>query len=97
MLISARIGPYALYAALMGKPSWIEAAAKPAIRLGIFTGSVSSSGQEHGDLLRPSCEGCGQVVPTGLLGEPYDPERCPRCADEAAGMVTAALVSRSRV
>ena len=40
MLISAKAGPYALYAALMGKPSWIDAAAKPAVRLGMFTGGL---------------------------------------------------------
>jgi radical SAM superfamily enzyme YgiQ (UPF0313 family) len=92
MLISAKAGPYALYAALMGKPSWIEAAARPAIRRGIF---AASSGQP--DLLLPVCDVCGQTVPAGLISEPYDDAHCPRCADEAAGIVTAALRPRSRV
>jgi radical SAM superfamily enzyme YgiQ (UPF0313 family) len=91
MLISAKIGPYALYAALMGKPSWIDAAAKPACRLGIFTAGGD------GDLLRPVCDGCGEMVLAGLLDEPYDQDFCPRCLDEVAGTVTAALVPRSLV
>ena len=96
MLISAKIGPYALYAAIMGKPSWIEAAAKPARRLGIFTAGGD------GDLLRPVCDGCGEGILAGLLDELYDHDFCPRCVDEAAGTVTAALTvpagdGRSRV
>jgi hypothetical protein len=92
MLISAKAGPYALYAALAGKPSWIAAAAKPAVRLGIFSASSS-----QGDLLRPSCDDCGEVIPVGLLDEPFRSDRCPRCADEVAGIVTAGLPRRSRV
>ena len=97
MLISAKTGPYALYAALAGKPSWIAAAAKPAVRLGIFSGGSFAGGQEHGDLLRPSCESCGEVIPVGLLDEPFRPDCCPRCLDEAAGIVVAGLPRRSRV
>jgi hypothetical protein len=85
MLISAKAGPYALYAALAGKPSWIAAAAKPAVRLGVF---ASAAG---GDLLRPSCEDCGEVIPVGLLDEPFRACRCPRCADEFTGTVVAGL------
>ena len=91
MLVSSKAGPYALYAALMGKPSWIDAAAKPAVRLGMFTAIGD------GDLLRPSCECCGAVVPAGLLDEPYRMDFCPRCLDEATGTVTAALAPRSLV
>jgi hypothetical protein len=89
MLISAKAGPYALYAALAGKPSWIAAAAKPAVRLGIF----APAGQ--GDLLRSSCKDCGEVLLAGLLDEgAWSPgSTCPRCADEAAGIVTAGLRS----
>jgi hypothetical protein len=92
MLISAKTGPYALYAALAGKPSWIAAAAKPAVRLGLF-----AHGSGDGDLLRPSCDDCGEVIPVGLLDEPFRQDLCPRCADEAAGIVTAGLPRRSRV
>ena len=100
MLISAKAGPYAMYAAVMGKPSWIEAAARPAIRRGLFTGSpAGGSGQP--DLLRPECEGCGETVPAGLLNEMYAApgggDFCPRCADEAAGSVVAALTPSSLV
>lgn len=95
MLVSSRVGPYSLYAALAGKPSWIDAAAKPAVRLGIFA-------PQHGDgdLLRSSCERCGSVIPVGLIGEPYAPYRgydpycCPRCADAALGAVVAGLAVR---
>jgi hypothetical protein len=103
MIVSAKAGPYALYAALAGKPSWIAAAAKPAVRLGIFN-------PELDDLLRPSCGDCGGLLPAGLLGEvlrsdrppggddePFRADRCPRCADEAAGIVTAGLPRRSLV
>jgi intein/homing endonuclease len=89
MLVSAKAGQYSLYAALAGKPSWIAAAAKPAVRLGVF----SAAGD--GDLLRPSCGDCGEVIPVGLLDEPYSTDRCPRCADEAAGIVVAGLKSRA--
>jgi hypothetical protein len=93
MLTSAKAGPYSLYAAIMGKPSWIAAAARPAVRLGMFTASAIAG---QGDLFHPSCGRCGVLVPAGLLGEPYG-ESCPRCADEAAGTVTAGLPLRSRV
>ena len=86
MLASAKAGPYTLYAALMGKPSWIDAAASPARRLDLFTAVP-----EHGDLLRPSCVRCEAVIPEDLLGEPLDADYCPRCLDEAAGIVTAGL------
>jgi hypothetical protein len=86
MLTSAAAGPYSLYAALMGRASWIAAAAKPAVRLGVF-----SAVSDQGDLLRPCCEGCGQVIPVGLLEEPFRDDFCPRCADEQAGSVTAGL------
>ena len=92
MMVSAKTGPYALYAALAGKPSWIAAAAKPAVRLGLF---ASSAGQ--GDMFRPSCAACGEVIPAGLLDEPFHGDYCPRCLDEAAGMAVAGLPRRSRV
>jgi radical SAM superfamily enzyme YgiQ (UPF0313 family) len=91
MLASAKAGPYSLYAALAGKPSWIAAAAKPAVRLGLFA-AVSGDG----DLLRPYCARCGGLVPAGLLGEPFHPELCPFCLDEEAGVVTARLKSPAR-
>ena len=90
MLVSAKTGPYALYAALAGKPSWIAAAAKPAIRLGILCW-LRGRGPAA-----PVCDGCGEVIPVGLLDEPYHMDDCPRCLDEAAGMSRRAAC-RSRV
>lgn len=79
MLLNGRLGPYQLWAALMGRPSWIEAARYPARRLEFFSGGTGS------------CEGCGEPVPSGLLDVPWDERFCPRCADQARGVVIAGL------
>jgi radical SAM superfamily enzyme YgiQ (UPF0313 family) len=88
MLLRDRAGPYQVYAALSGKASWIEAAAAPAVRLGAFTRTDSSQG---GDLLRPSCAACGQLIPVSLLDEPWGTEFCPRHEDEDAGRLVSGL------
>jgi radical SAM superfamily enzyme YgiQ (UPF0313 family) len=88
MLLRDRAGPYQVYAALSGKASWIEAAAAPAVRLGAFTRTDASQG---GDLLRPSCAACGQLIPVSLLDEPWGTEFCPRHEDEDAGRLVAGL------
>jgi DNA polymerase-3 subunit gamma/tau len=79
MVLNGRIGPYQAYAALMGRPSWIEAARYTARRVEFFSGGAGA------------CAGCGAPVPVSLLGAPWPEGLCPRCADEAAGRVIAAL------
>jgi radical SAM superfamily enzyme YgiQ (UPF0313 family) len=81
MTLAGRLGPYQAYAALAGKPSWIEAARFPARRVEFFGGGG------------PPCEGCGMPVPASLLGVPWSAGRCPRCLDEAEGKVIAALTT----
>lgn len=79
MVLAGRLGPYQAYAALLGKPSWIEAARHPARRLDFFT----TADLVQGDLLNPTCAGCGWAIPENLLGIVRSPLYCPRCADEA--------------
>ena len=81
--------PYQIVAALMGRPSWIEAAALPARRLDFFTAGMTGPEAAQGGLLTPSCAGCGLTIPESLLERPWDPDYCPRCRDEAAGAVLA--------
>lgn len=92
MVLAGKLGPYQAYAALMGKPSWIEAARYPAERIDFFT----DEGRSAGDLFRHPCAKCGQLIPVTLLGDPADQEYCPRCADMASGLVLSAL-TRSAV
>jgi radical SAM superfamily enzyme YgiQ (UPF0313 family) len=80
MLLTGRLGPYQAYAALAGKPSWIEAARYTARRLEFFHGGFQA------------CEGCGSPVPASLLDVPWSERFCPRCGDEAEGKVIAGLV-----
>jgi radical SAM superfamily enzyme YgiQ (UPF0313 family) len=81
MVVKGRAGPYNVLAALLGKASWIEAAARPAVRLDSFL--PDQPGQS--DFLHPECSVCGQQVPTGMLDEPWDADLCPRCQDETSG------------
>jgi radical SAM superfamily enzyme YgiQ (UPF0313 family) len=85
MMVSGKVCAYDVLAALAGKPGWGDTAARPAWRDGIFEASSSA----QADFLRLPCEGCGVPLPCGLAGEPYEGDRCPRCADEAAGIVIA--------
>jgi hypothetical protein len=79
MILTGRLGPYQSFAALTGKASWIEAAARTAMRLEFF----------GGDSL--ACIGCGAAVPETVMGLPFDADYCPRCRDAQAGHVLAGL------
>lgn len=87
MVLSGKLGPYQTYAALAGKPSWIEAASRTALRQEFF----DAADLKQGSLLSPVCVGCGLAVPLGLLGEPFDANFCPRCRDEDRGSLVAGL------
>ena len=83
-----KAGAYPAAAAILGRPSWIAMAGHLAFRLAQFERAEYGAG----DLLRPACQGCGLVIPAGLLGELWSPDWCPRCADEHRGLVTGGLV-----
>jgi radical SAM superfamily enzyme YgiQ (UPF0313 family) len=83
MLVRGRPSPYNIYAALMGRSSWLDAAKIPAVRLEAFV----EADRSQQDFLRPNCAGCGLQIPTNILDEPYDPQHCPRCKDEHDGIV----------
>jgi hypothetical protein len=83
MLVRGRPTPYNIYAALMRRPSWLDAAKLPAVRLDAF---VETDRAQH-DFFRPSCQQCGLQIPVNLLDQPYDDERCPRCKDHHDGRV----------
>jgi hypothetical protein len=87
LILTGRLGPYQAYAALLGKPSWLEAARYTAQRLDFFT----SANLSHGDLFQPACVGCGYAIPAGLLGAVFDDTYCPRCKDEAESVAVAGL------
>jgi radical SAM superfamily enzyme YgiQ (UPF0313 family) len=86
MLLTGQLGPYQAYAALLGKPSWLDAARYPAVRLEFFAQYAPADVQfgQH-------CGGCGGAIPANLLGARFDEHYCPRCKDEAAGAVIAGL------
>lgn len=77
MLVRGRPSPYNVYAALMGRSSWLDAARLAAVRLEAF---VEADRQQQ-DFLRPNCVDCALLIPTNILDEPYDNQRCPRCRD----------------
>jgi hypothetical protein len=79
MMLTGRLGPYQAYAALTGKPSWIDSARHTARRVEFFGGGTWL------------CSGCGEPVPTNLLDVPWSDELCPRCGDMYAGVVIAGL------
>jgi radical SAM superfamily enzyme YgiQ (UPF0313 family) len=83
MLLRGRPNPYNIYAALTGKPSWLDAARHAAQRIDSFVATDRS----QQDFLRPSCVGCGLQIPVNLIDRPYHPHRCPRCNDEHSGAV----------
>jgi radical SAM superfamily enzyme YgiQ (UPF0313 family) len=82
MLVRGRPSPYVVYAALMGKASWLDVAEKPAFRIDSFV-PVDKNQQ---DMFRPSCLDCEEQIPTNVLDKPYHPERCPRCLDLHEGV-----------
>jgi radical SAM superfamily enzyme YgiQ (UPF0313 family) len=69
-----RVSPYAVWAGIGGKASWLEAAKFPLRRLETFRKS---------SVIGAECASCGGGVPESLFGEPYG-DRCPRCADVGA-------------
>lgn len=79
MLVRGRPSPYNVYAALMGRASWLDVAHHIAQRRDVFT----ALGQP--DLLHPSCVGCGGTIPTNLLDQPHHPDHCPPCHDAHTG------------
>jgi radical SAM superfamily enzyme YgiQ (UPF0313 family) len=81
ILVRGAPSPYQVYAALTGKMSWLDAASKPAMRVDMFVDAPEA----QGDFLRPSCLDCGLQIPTNILDEPYDPDRCPKCKDRHDG------------
>lgn len=82
MLLRGRPSPYQIYAALMGRPSWLDAAAKPAVRLDAFI----HLDRTQQDFLRAGCVDCGLLIPVNILDEPADLTHCPRCRDQHAGI-----------
>jgi radical SAM superfamily enzyme YgiQ (UPF0313 family) len=88
MLLTGQLGPYQAYAALLGKPSWLEAARHPAVRIDFFT-PQSFREAEFGQV----CVSCGGAIPVNLLRWPFHEHYCPRCKDEAARLVVASLVT----
>lgn len=86
MLIRGKASPYIVYAALFHRPSWIEAAQYPAIRVESFV--------EHDatvvDSFRPLCLECGKAIPVTLLDTPFHPDYCPQCLDLTEGIVLGA-------
>lgn len=86
MTTTGKAGPYALYGAIAGLPSRVEAARHPAICRQVFTASRIAVS----DLLADRCASCGDSISAPLLtAEPA--ARCSCCADEATGTVIATM------
>lgn len=83
LLLRGRPSPYNVYAALMGRASWIEAAKMPAVRLEAFV-PVDKNQQ---DFFRHTCEECEMQIPTNVMDESYDTTHCPRCKDQHSGRI----------
>lgn len=75
MMARRRAGPYQVYSAVTGKPSWIEAGVHPAVCLDVLA-DVESGGV---------CQRCGNPMPVSLDGYAWDGDWCWRCADVMAG------------
>lgn len=82
--------PYAIYAALAGKSSWLEAAGYTAQRLDSYL-PVDRAQQ---DFWRPTCGSCALTIPVNLLDEPFHDSYCPPCADAQAGRQLGPALSR---
>ena len=81
-LVRGKASPYQVLAAMLGRPSWIELAQHPAHRVEAFLEVDRSTV----DFFRPSCIECGDPVPVTPLDVPFNPDRCPKCHDMAAGV-----------
>lgn len=82
MLVRGRPSPYNIYAAVVGRASWLDAARNTAVRLDAFI----DTDRRQSDFLRPNCAGCGLQIPTNVLNQPYHPEHCPHCLDLHTGV-----------
>jgi intein/homing endonuclease len=91
MLSRGPLGPYQLYATLMGQRSWIEAMAGTVEREDVYLASSTGPAAVQGDLLRPVCTGCGQARPQNMAGEDFHPDLCPRCLDGVTRRVLGGL------
>jgi hypothetical protein len=87
MTLKGRPSPYNIYAALMGRASWIEAARKPAVRLDSFV----ELDRDQYDFFRLNCATCDRVIPTNIMDEPYHDTYCPIHLDEADGTAVQSL------
>jgi hypothetical protein len=92
MLLKGRPSPYNIYAALMQKASWLEAAAIPARRIDAFV----EMDEDQYDFFRVACESCEKVIPVNVLDKPYDLNYCPVCKDRVEGKTLAPLEMASR-
>lgn len=81
MMVRGKPSPYNIYAAMMGKGSWIEAASNAAMRVEAFVPVEAS----QSDFFRVSCEECGRVVPHNVMDQPFDLRFCPHCKDRIEG------------
>lgn len=86
MLVRGRPSPYHMYAALMGRASWLDAARHTARRLDIFAPIAQ-------DLFNPPCATCGTAIPANLLDQLHHVEYCPRCLDAHLGALIAEPVN----
>jgi hypothetical protein len=83
LLLKKGPNPYEVYVSLFDKRSWLDAAKDPAQRLGAFT----ASDDDVVDFFKPSCASCGWSIPQDVLSQSFHAELCPRCLDEAQGLI----------
>lgn len=76
MTVRGKPGPRQIYTALTGKTA-TQAAGLRAHRDEIFL----KVDRRQQDALRPSCHGCGLLIPIVVTGNPYHDQWCPRCLD----------------
>jgi hypothetical protein len=77
MLLRGAPSPYNVFAALMGRASWIEAAQHPAVRREAF---LEVNDAQY-DFFRDACVGCGKLIPVNVFDQAWDDQYCPRCED----------------
>lgn len=93
MLLRGQPSPYVVYAALMGKRSWLPVAKLPAVRIDAFI----EVDDDQDDFFRPNCDRCDRVIPINILDEPYNEQYCPRCLDIVEGVEWATAQSLRRI
>lgn len=87
MLLRGRPSPYNIYAALMGRNSWLDAAKYAAVRVESFV----EQDENQQDFFRPVCVDTGKSIPVNPLDEPYDLDRTPRAKDAHEGRLVSAV------